>query len=278
MAARHIGFIGGGNMAGSLVAGLLDSGFAPSRVLVADLDQGKLARLVPEHGVAAADGEQQIGADCDLIVLAVKPQSMEAACAALRPALAGRAPLIVSVAAGVTLARIARWLGPSLPIVRCMPNTPALIGAGAAGLYANANTSAEHRREVEELMNTVGLCAWCGRESDLDIVTALSGSGPAYFFLFMEAMRDAATKMGLDAALAETLTRQTALGAARLAQAQAEEAGGPDLAELRARVTSPGGTTEAAINRFERDGFRELVDAALAAAAGRARELATSNG
>ncbi len=275
MAARHIGFIGGGNMAGSLVAGLLDSGFEPSRVFVADIDAGKLAGLVDDHGVVAADSGR-IGADCGLIVLAVKPQSMAAACAALRPALAGRGPLIVSVAAGVTLARIARWLGPSLPIVRCMPNTPALIGAGAAALHANANTGAEHRRAVEALMNTVGICAWCGRETDLDIVTALSGSGPAYFFLFMEAMRDAATKMGLDAALAETLTRQTALGAARLAQAG--EPDGPGLAELRARVTSPGGTTEAAINRFERDGFRELVDAALAAAAGRARELATSNG
>ena len=272
MAAGNIGFIGGGNMAGSLVAGLLESGFDPVQILVADIDTARLSKLAGDHGVKAASTEQ-IGAGCELIVLAVKPQSMAAACATLAPALAGRTPLIISVAAGITLARIAQWLGPELPIVRCMPNTPALIGFGAAGLHANEHASAEHRQSVENLMNTVGVSAWCERESDLDIVTALSGSGPAYFFLFMEAMRDSATGMGLEAGLAEKLTCQTALGAAELARAS--EFG---LAALRAQVTSPGGTTEAAVERFEHDGFRQLVDAALGAAAGRARELAGTNG
>ena len=259
-------------MARSLVLGLLAKGRDPARIHVADIDAGKVAKLVREHGVNASDHER-IGRDCDLIVLAVKPQAMAGACASLRPALVGRAPVIMSLAAGVTLDRIEEWLGSGLALVRCMPNTPSLVGAGAAGLFASDNASAEQKRAIEDLMNSVGVCAWCERESDLDTITALSGSGPAYFFLFMEAMQNAACGLGLERGLAEKLTGQTALGAAELARASDLE-----LAELRAQVTSPGGTTEAAIARFEQGGLRQLVDEAIACAAERARELARESG
>jgi len=272
MSARNIGFIGSGNMARSIVLGLLAKGHDPARISTADIDTVKVERLVREHGVNAASNEQ-IAQNCDLIVLAVKPRSIASACASLQPALAGRAPVFVSVVAGVTLARIEALLGSGLALVRCMPNTPALIGAGAAGLYANRHTSPEQKRGIEELMNSVGICAWCERESDIDSITALSGSGPAYFFLFMEALQNAAQRLGLEQSLAERLTSQTALGAAELARASEH-----GLAELRAQVTSPGGTTEAALARFEQGGFRDLVDGAVAAAAERARELARENG
>lgn len=272
MSARHIGFIGSGNMAGSIVLGLLGKGWQASRISMADIDFGKVSRLEREHGVNAVSSEQ-IGGNCDLIVLAVKPQSMMDACAALRPALGSRRPLVMSVAAGVTLARLAELLGDRLPIARCMPNTPALIGCGASGLFANALAGPGHRQSVEELMRAVGICVWCERESDLDIVTALSGSGPAYFFLFMEAMQNAAQKLGLDTGLARQLTCQTALGAARLVDSSELE-----LETLRARVTSPGGTTEAAVRQFEENGLRQLVETAIAAAAERAGELARASG
>lgn len=272
MTARKIGFIGSGNMARSLVLGLLANGRNPAHIHAADIDGEKVERLAREHGVNASDHER-IGRDCDLIVLAVKPQAMAGACASLRPVLVGRAPVVMSLAAGVTLGRIEEWLGSGLALVRCMPNTPLLVGVGAAGLFANDNASAEQKRAIEDLMNSVGVCAWCERESDLDTITALSGSGPAYFFLFMEAMQNAACGLGLERGLAERLTGQTALGAAELARASDLE-----LAELRAQVTSPGGTTEAAIARFEQGGLRQLVDEAIACAAERARELARENG
>ena len=272
MTARSIGFIGSGNMARSLVLGLLAKGWEPARVHVADIDAEKAEMLARGHGVNAADHER-IGQVCDLIVLAVKPHSMAEACASLRPSLAGNAPVVVSLAAGVMLTRIEELLGSGLALVRCMPNTPSLVGAGAAGLYANDHASAEQKQDIEDLMNSVGVCAWCERESDLDTITALSGSGPAYFFLFMEAMQNAARDLGLERGLAEKLTGQTALGAAELARTS-----GQGLAELRAQVTSPGGTTEAAIARFEQGGLRHLVNAAIAGAAERARQLARENG
>jgi len=272
VAAQNIGFIGSGNIARSIVLGLLAKGRNPAHIYAADIDAGKVERLVRDHGVNAA-GHEQIAQTCDLIVLAVKPQFMSTACASLKSALAGRGPVIMSLAAGVKLARIGELLGSGLALARCMPNTPALIGAGAAGLYANENASAEQKQDIEDLMNSVGVCVWCELESDLDTITALSGSGPAYFFLFMEAMRNAACGLGLEPGVADKLTGQTALGAAELARAS--ECG---LAELRAQVTSPGGTTEAAIARFEQGGLRQLVDEAIVAAAERARELARENG
>lgn len=260
-----IGFIGAGNMAGSLMRGLLAKGRDPSSLLAADIDPARLERLERGHGIAGGSS-RDVAERADILVLAVKPQHVRQACADIAPA--GRGRLVVSVVAGAPLARLARWLGGEAAIVRCMPNTPALVGRGAAALFADGRASPAQRDAAAALMGAVGLAVWVEREEDLDAVTAVSGSGPAYFLLLMEAMEAAAREMGLDGRLARDLVRHTAAGAAELALAGDE---GP--AALRRRVTSPGGTTEAALRRFEEGGFEELTRAALHAARTRAREL-----
>jgi len=270
--SSSIGFIGAGNMANSLIRGLLARGVAPGRLLAADIDSDKLERLRAECGIGIANSKE-IAASADVIVLAVKPQVMRDVCQQLSPALAGRNCLIVSIAAGITCAHLGTWLGEKLALVRCMPNTPALVGRGATALYANDHTSDGQRALAESLLGAVGISVWLHDERDIDAVTALSGSGPAYFFLLMEAMQEAALDMGLDADTARQLTYQTALGAAELAASSTAS-----TAELRRQVTSPGGTTEQAINRFEQGGLRQLVNEALLAAQRRSRELAKDFG
>ncbi|MEQ8408905.1 MAG: pyrroline-5-carboxylate reductase [Gammaproteobacteria bacterium] len=266
MQANSIGFIGAGNMAGSLVRGLIAKGTPANTIHIADIDSDKLAELAAECGIQATSSEQ-IASHCEVIVLAVKPQVMESVCRALNHG--PQNPLFVSVAAGITLPQLGNWLGEAAAIVRCMPNTPALVGQGASGLYANDNVSDHQRTTAQQLLDAVGLSAWVDSEADLDLVTAVSGSGPAYFFLFMEAMQNTAQEMGLPADLARKLVLQTASGASALAQ-------GSDVAldELRRRVTSPGGTTERAINTFEAGHLRQLVEASLHAARDRSIELA----
>ena len=270
MNGANIGFIGAGNMANSLIRGLLAKGTSPALITAADVDASKLATLQQECDIAAATVEQ-IASTADVIVLAVKPQVMATVCRSLDTGK--RSPLFVSIAAGITIDHLQSWLGSVAAIVRCMPNTPALVGKGASGLFANPTVSAEQRQLAERLMATVGLACWVESESDIDTVTAVSGSGPAYFFLFMEAMQDAAREMGLSDELARSLTYQTAAGAAELAM-QSED----DTAELRRKVTSPGGTTEQAIATLESGGIRELVANALQAARSRSIELADEFG
>ncbi len=200
-------------------------------------------------------------------MLAVKPQVMGDACAALREIIEQRQPLIISIAAGVTVANLREWLGEA-PVVRCMPNTPSLVQAGATGLYAAPDVSAEQKEMAGQILGAVGLTFWFESESELDAVTAVSGSGPAYFFLLMEALIDAAKAQGLSAATARQLVLQTAWGASQLAIASED---GPDV--LRQRVTSPGGTTAAALQVFEEAGLREQVQAAVAAARERSEQL-----
>ena len=212
-------------------------------------------------------------AHVDVLVLAVKPQVMRKVCTEIAADVQARRPLCVSIAAGITLTHLQHWLGADIGIVRCMPNTPALVSKGASGLFANTGVSASQRKLAAELMSSVGLAVWLEQESDIDTVTALSGSGPAYFFLFMEAMQAAAIDMGLSAELARALTYQTAAGAAELAQHSAE-----DTAQLRRNVTSPGGTTERAIESFEKGALRELVQRSLQAARLRSTELAAEFG
>ncbi len=266
MQANSIGFIGAGNMAGSLVRGLIAKGTPATAIHVADIDTDKLNDLASECGIQPASNEQ-IAAQCEVIVLAVKPQVMESVCRGLT--LGSQNPLVVSVAAGITLAQLRKWLAGSSAIVRCMPNTPALVGLGASGLFANDQVSAAQRDVAQQLLAAVGMSAWVDSEADLDLVTAVSGSGPAYFFLFMEAMQHTAQEMGLSAELARELVLQTAAGASELAK-QSDV----DLPELRRRVTSPGGTTERAINTFEAGRLRQLVETALHAARDRSIELA----
>jgi pyrroline-5-carboxylate reductase len=176
---------------------------------------------------------------------------------------------LISIAAGITTAHLQSWFGKNAAIVRCMPNTPALVGMGATGLFATSQVSSQQKLLAEDVLSAVGFVAWVAKETDIDSVTAVSGSGPAYFFLFMEAMQDTAKKMGLSDKLARELTYHTAAGAAALAQHSTE-----DIATLRRNVTSPGGTTEQAIQQFENDDLRELVDKALQAARKRSVELA----
>lgn len=268
MNKASIGFIGAGNMANSLIRGLLAQGVDKSLLLAADIDTDKLRSLTQACDIGSASN-QQIAGTADVIVLAVKPQVMRAVCTGLDLADRQSQPLVVSIAAGITIANLESWLGDACALVRCMPNTPALIGKGASGLYAGGNVTAQQKQMAENIMAAVGLSIWVDAESDIDTVTAVSGSGPAYFFLFMEAMGQAATDMGLSGELARQLVYQTALGASELAITSDD-----DIAELRRKVTSPGGTTEAAVNRFEAGELRKLVGDALKAARDRSVELA----
>jgi len=264
-----IGFIGAGNMASSLLTGLVQQGIPGTQLGAADPDPEKRASVARIDGLLATPDNAEIARRADVLVLAVKPQALEAACRALTDALAGRAPVIVSIAAGITTTSLTHWLGRELPLVRAMPNTPAMLGLGATGLFATENVSDAQRGVVDQLFRGVGQVHWLATEVELDLVTALSGSGPAYFFLFMEALVDGARELGMSLDLARALTLQTALGAARMAQES-----GRDLAELRRQVTSPGGTTEQGLMVMEREGIRRIAREVLMAARTRAAELA----
>ncbi|KAF1057188.1 MAG: Pyrroline-5-carboxylate reductase [Pseudomonas citronellolis] len=269
--STRIAFIGAGNMAASLIGGLRAQGVAAGDIRASDPGAEQRAKIAGEHGIEVFADNASAVQGADVVVLAVKPQVMKTVCEALAASLA-HAPLIVSIAAGITSASLAQWLGVN-SIVRCMPNTPALLGEGASGLYATAAVSATQREQAERLLGAVGIALWLDEERQIDAVTAVSGSGPAYFFLLMEAMTAAGEKLGLSPDVAARLTLQTALGAARMAVASDV---GPD--ELRRRVTSPNGTTEAAIKSFQGNAFESIVEQALNAADRRSAELAEQLG
>lgn len=267
----RIAFVGAGNMATSLIGGLIARGVPAENLKASEPVAEQRERIAREHGIVVSADNAAAVAGAQIVVLAVKPQVMKEVCLALAPALPADA-LIVSIAAGIPCASLERWLG-ARAIVRCMPNTPALLHEGASGLYANARTSASQREQAEALLEAVGLALWLDDEQQIDAVTAVSGSGPAYFFLLMEAMTAAGERLGLSAETASLLARQTAFGAARMALVSDFEP-----AELRRRVTSPNGTTEAAIKTFQAGGFEALVEQALQAAAHRSAELAEQLG
>ena len=268
MSTATITFIGGGNMARSLIGGLVQKGFSPAAIRVSEPVPEARDTLAADFGVAVFSDNTAACAGADLVVLAVKPQVMQTVAAALAPALV-HSPVVVSIAAGIPVTALQHWLGATTPVIRCMPNTPALVHLGASGLFASAQVSDEQKALAEQLFSAVGLVVWLSAESEIDAVTALSGSGPAYFFLLMEAMQSAGEALGLSAETARQLTLQTALGAATMA---AGSDVGPD--ELRRRVTSPAGTTEKAINTFLAGDLPALVDKAVRAASDRAREMA----
>ena len=270
--ATTIAFIGGGNMARSLVGGLVARGTPPATIRIAEPMAPLRDALQADFGViATADGsEAVIGATT--WVLAVKPQVLRNVCEALAAQAQGTRPLVVSIAAGITGAQIERWLGGDIAVVRCMPNTPALLGAGVTGLHANAQVDAVGLSIAETLLSAAGATVWIEDEAQMDAVTAVSGSGPAYVFLLAEAMQAAALAEGLPAAAARILVLQTVLGAARMLTE-----GDVDAAEQRRRVTSPNGTTQAAIEAFEAGDFRGLVARAIQAATERSRALAAAN-
>ena len=268
MTQQTIAFIGGGNMATSLVAGLIADGFDPACVVVSDPDEEKRRSLEARFGVRATPSNAAAVDLAGTLVLCVKPQIAPGVCRDLAASLKAPLPLIISVMAGIREQTIQDWLAVPAPVVRAMPNTPAMMQAGAIGLHASPEVSSEQCNRAETILRAGGLVRWVDREALIDVVTALSGSGPAYFFLLMEAMEQVASELGLDAETARLLTIQTALGAARMAM---ESDDPPQV--LRERVTSPGGTTEQALDVFHEGNFRDLVRRAMGAAKRRAETL-----
>jgi len=266
MKNKIITFIGGGNMASSIIGGLIETGVPTEQLRIAVPEPKPLAASLQVQcyidNLTAIDG-------ADVVVLAVKPQILPEVAKSIATALPEHPPLFISIAAGVRIADLIRWLGPQLPIVRVMPNTPALVRSGASALFAGQHVSNKQRELAENILRAVGLTLWLEDETLMDAVTALSGSGPAYFFLIMEVLEKAAINLGLPQESARLLTLQTAFGAAKMALESQE-----DAATLRAHVTSKGGTTEQAINTLQAGGLQALFDKALQAAQQRAINLA----
>ncbi|MAD58436.1 MAG: pyrroline-5-carboxylate reductase [Porticoccus sp.] len=263
-----LAFIGGGNMAKSLIGGLLDKGFPSKHISVSDPVEKNLAQLNHKFGIVTSPDNCVAAENADLIVLCVKPQILESVCRGLKATL-NQIPPAISIAAGIPLSLLMDWLGKDTPIIRCMPNTPALVQSGAAGMYANLKVDKKLRGIAEEIFGAVGLCCWLEKEKDIDLVTAVSGSGPAYFFLFMEAMEKVAIDLGLDQKVSRKLIVQTAFGAAKMAKES-----NMDPSELRSCVTSPGGTTEKAVNAFFKGDILGLFNEAINKALERAIEMA----
>ena len=267
----RITFLGGGNMASALIGGLKEKGFSAAGIQVIELNAGAREALTDRFGVRCTDAIDPASLNCEVLVLAVKPQQMREAVKPLIGQLGKQ--LVISIAAGLRVADMARWLGGYSRIVRTMPNTPALIGAGITGLYASPDVDAEQRELADTILGAVGSTVWVEDEAQVDAVTAISGSGPAYVFFFIEALESAALELGFDLPSARKLALETTLGAARLA-ANSNDA----PAVLRERVTSKGGTTEAALRSLENDAVRAAIARAAQAAAARGRELGAQLG
>ncbi|WP_184621163.1 pyrroline-5-carboxylate reductase [Xanthomonas sp. 3058] len=265
-------FVGGGNMARSLIAGLIRQGVPAASIRVAEPVAELRAALSRDFGVQVEEQARSAVQGADIWVLAVKPQVMPAVCAQLADLAQTQQPLLVSIAAGITATQLQRWSGGATAVIRAMPNTPALLGAGVTGLYATACVSDAQRAQATRLLDSAGVTVWIDDEALMDAVTAVSGSGPAYVFLLAEAMEAAAQQQGLPADTARTLVLQTLLGAARMLT---ESGDAPDV--LRRRVTSPNGTTQTAIETFQAGGFEALAAKAIAAATERGRSLSAAN-
>jgi len=270
--APVVAFIGGGNMARSLIGGMIARGADPARVRVAEPVEALRDALKSDFDVPCFASASEAVEGASVWLLAVKPQVMRTVCGELTAVAQDTRPVAISVAAGITSTQLSGWLGGDIAVVRAMPNTPALLGAGITGLFANDRTDATQRKQAVDLLDAVGPTVWIDDEVQMDAVTAVSGSGPAYVFLLAEAMQDAGVKQGLPADTARQLASQTLLGAAKMLTELDEPA---DV--LRKKVTSPGGTTQAAIETFESGGLRELVDRAITAATERGRELSAAN-
>lgn len=264
-----IAFIGGGNMAAALIAGLAGKLTPGANIHVVDPNLEALERLRSQYGVSTAAAADAAVSGAEVIVLAVKPQSMREVATQLAPLIdAARQPLVVSIAAGIRSADLARWLGGYAAIVRCMPNTPALIGMGITGMVAAAGVSASQKQSADAILRAVGPTVWLDDENQIDAVTAISGSGPAYVFYFIEALQQAATELGLSAEQGTQLALATFAGAAQLASQSSEP-----VTLLRDRVTSKGGTTYAALTSMEQGGVKAAIVEAAKAAARRGKEL-----
>jgi len=273
MKKYSIGFIGGGNMAASIIGGLVADGFAADAIYVAEPNDDARSQLAARFGLHTEVDNNVVAAKVDVLLLAVKPQVLKEVAQQLAATIQDRQPLIVSIAAGIRSSDLDNWLGGQVAIVRSMPNTPALVQSGATGLFANAKVSNAQREQAESILRAVGITVWLDDEQQIDAVTALSGSGPAYIFNVIEVMEKAGIQLGLDAATARHLAVQTAFGASKLALESAD-----DPATLREKVTSPGGTTERALGVLREGGLETLFMEALQAANDRAAELADQLG
>lgn len=267
-----VAFIGGGNMARALIGGMLRGGAAPASVHVAEPYAPNREGLAADFKVSVTEDNAAAARAAQVWVFATKPQVLRGVCEALAPLAQAERPLIVSIAAGITSAQIDAWLGGGQAVVRTMPNTPALLGAGVTGLYATAATSDAQRALADQLLRPAGQTVWIADETLMDAVTGASGSGPAYVFLMAEAMQAAAEAEGLPADAARTLVVETIFGAARMLKESGESA-----TTLRERVTSPNGTTQAALDAFAAGGFTPLVARAVHAARNRGAELSAAN-
>jgi pyrroline-5-carboxylate reductase len=261
----NICFIGGGNMASALIGGLLKRGYSSAHLRVVEINVANCRRLHNDFSIRASDEPKPAVEHSQVVVLAIKPQQLREAAQQLAPLLSGQ--LIISIAAGIRAEDIARWTG-TRNVVRAMPNTPALVRSGVTGLYALDEVSTERRNEAQKILMAVGDTLWLENEAMMDAVTAVSGSGPAYVFYFIEAMQRAARELGFDDEQARRLTLDTFLGAIKLAEAEKE-----DVSVLRARVTSKNGTTERALLSMEADSVQQHIIEAVKAAAARAREM-----
>jgi len=263
-----IGFIGAGNMASAIIGGMLDNGFQAGNIWVSAPDDNHLQSLRTRFGVSITTDNRYCAQQSDIVVLAVKPQVMATVCQDIAPVVQNTRPVMVSIAAGLTAETLDQWLGGGLPVVRVMPNTPSLVGKGAAGLYANAQVNPEQKGAVLAVFESIGQALWVDSEDQLHGITALSGSGPAYFFLILEALEQAATEAGIEASTARTMAIQTMAGAAEMAGRSEHDPG-----QLKRNVMSPGGTTEQAINALEKGGLRDLVKTAFNAAYERSQDM-----
>lgn len=273
MSNKQLVILGGGNMGRALIGGMLRRGTRPEHITVGESSQAARETLSADFGIQATADNAAAAEAAAVIVVAVKPQVAAAVLTPLQPTLQQTRPLVISIAAGIRISALESWCGSGVPVVRAMPNRPALVGAGATGLFAPASVAGTQREAAERVMQAVGEVIWVAAEDDLDVVTALSGSGPAYFFLLAELLTQGAIDLGLEPAAARRLAIATLHGAGQLAHA-----GDGDLARLRAEVTSKGGTTEAAVKSFEAADLRGIVARALEAATRRGRELAAQFG
>jgi len=270
MKNQKIGFIGAGNMARSLIGGLLASGVESKNLFASDANDDIRSALSHDFSIQTFADNQSLVDECDVIVFAVKPQVLKTVATSIT---AKESALYITIAAGIPSDSLNRWLGSHMAVVRSMPNTPSLVLSGASGLFANSDVSNKQKETAESILRAVGLTVWVDDEAQLDAVTALSGSGPAYFFMVMEAMEKAGIELGLPAEVARLLAIQTGFGSTKLAL---EIDDSPE--QLRNKVTSPGGTTEQAIKTLEQQGLIEIFSKAMKAAHDRAEELAEELG
>ncbi|MEJ2116039.1 MAG: pyrroline-5-carboxylate reductase [Gammaproteobacteria bacterium] len=269
----NIVFIGGGNMGQALVTGLLNSGWNANNISIIDNDQAIIDKISKNFSHCHVYSQYEAALNlADVVVLAVKPHVMHIACEQIAAQCQIKRPLIISIAAGILISSIDKWLGGELPVIRCMPNTPALVQAGVTGLFANTEVSNDQRELGYEILSSVGTVLWIENESLLDAVTALSGSGPAYFFYLIEAMIEAGQSLGLSEAQTRELTVATAMGAAKLISTSNQSA-----QNLRLAVTSKGGTTEAAINTLQQHDMKKVIKSAIKNAALRSQQLSNTS-